>query len=184
MLSLTCQLPLFWWHFAGSLYHRHRPKIAIGDSHEQGEKTRPSRMGQGGCIGWIHTHDEQRDEDHPQAREEEQAASRPVIWQCRQDLKKEHGVISVKFYSAVHQKFCETRTRNTSSLHKRWEKWNSQIITDLLKDSSRKSLKANVILNPFCWGNSLYITCSITLLKAKNSGGSHTLVWKHSQWQS
>lgn len=84
--SVPCQLPLFRWHFSSSLYHRHRTKIAVGDSHEEGEKTRPGWMGQGWRTGRVHTHDKQRDEDHPQAGEEEQAASRPVVRQCCQDL--------------------------------------------------------------------------------------------------
>lgn len=51
-------------------------------------------MGQGGCVRRVHTHDEQRDENHPQAGEEEQAASRPVVRQRCQDLRKEGGYYS------------------------------------------------------------------------------------------
>lgn len=65
-------------------------------------------MGQGGRAGRVHTHDKQRDEDHPQAGEEEQAASRPVVRQRCQDLRKEQGSVSVmlgvKFSSALSPK--------------------------------------------------------------------------------
>lgn len=48
-------------------------------------------MGQGGGAGRVHAHDEQRDEDDPQAGEEEQAASGPVVRQRSQDLRTERG---------------------------------------------------------------------------------------------
>lgn len=44
-------------------------------------------MGQRGRAGWIHAHDKEWDEDHPQAGEEEQAASRPVVRQRCQNLE-------------------------------------------------------------------------------------------------
>lgn len=44
-------------------------------------------MGQHGRAGRVHAHDEQGDEDHPEAGEEEQAASGPVVRQSRQDLR-------------------------------------------------------------------------------------------------
>ena len=110
-------------------------------------------MGQGWRTGRVHTHDKQRDEDHPQAGEEEQAASRPVVRQCCQDLKKEHGVISVKFYSAVRQKFCETSTQNTCYLQK-GEKNRVLQHEDHFKDTTRKSLMSNLTLNPLCLVNS------------------------------
>lgn len=63
-------------------------------------------MGQGGRAGRVHAHDKQRDEDHPQAGEEEQAASSPVVRQCCQDLRREEqvrvsGLLEVKIFSAL-----------------------------------------------------------------------------------
>lgn len=43
-------------------------------------------MGQRGAASRVHAHDEQRDEDHSQAGEEEQAAPRPFVGQGGQDL--------------------------------------------------------------------------------------------------
>lgn len=43
-------------------------------------------MGKGGGVGGVHTHDEQGDEDHPEAGEEEQASPGPVVGQRSQDL--------------------------------------------------------------------------------------------------
>lgn len=43
-------------------------------------------MGQSGGAGGVHAHNEEGDEDHPQAGEEEQAASGPLIGQSGQDL--------------------------------------------------------------------------------------------------
>lgn len=85
--TLTCQLPLFGHHFPSSLDHRHGPEVSVGDTHEQGEETWPGGVGQDGGVCRVHTHNKQRDEDHPQAGEEEQAASRPVIRHCSQDLR-------------------------------------------------------------------------------------------------
>lgn len=93
---LTCQLPLLRWDFASGLDHRHRPKITVGDPHEEGEEAGPGGMGQHGRAGRVHTHDKQRDEDHPEAGEEEQAASGPVVWQRCQDLRTEGGGGSVR----------------------------------------------------------------------------------------
>lgn len=83
----TCQLPLFRRHFASSLDHRHGAEVAVGDAHEEGEEAGPGRVRQGGRLGRIHAHDEEGDEDHPEAGEEEQAASGPVVRQRCQDLK-------------------------------------------------------------------------------------------------
>lgn len=88
---LTCQLPLLGRHFASSLDHWHRPKVTVGDPHEEGEEARPGGVGQRGRAGWVHAHDKQRDEDHPEAGEEEQAASGPVVRQRCQDLRTEVG---------------------------------------------------------------------------------------------
>lgn len=52
-------------------------------------------MGQRGRAGRVDTHDEQRDEDHPEAGEEEQAASGPVVRQCRQDLRTGGGSVTL-----------------------------------------------------------------------------------------
>lgn len=43
-------------------------------------------MGEGGGFGGVDTHDEEGDEDHPEAGEEEQAAPGPVVGQRSQDL--------------------------------------------------------------------------------------------------
>lgn len=43
-------------------------------------------MGEGGGVGRVHAHDEEGDEDHPEAGEEEQASPGPVVGQRRQDL--------------------------------------------------------------------------------------------------
>ena len=91
---LTCQLPLLGRHFAGSLDHGHRPEVSVGDSHEEGEETGPGRVGQDGSAGRVHAHDEQRDEDHPEAGEEEQAASGPIVRQRGQDLRRRRSYVS------------------------------------------------------------------------------------------
>lgn len=107
---LTRQLPLLGRNFSCRLDHWHRAKVAVGDAHEEGEETRPGGVGQGGCIGGVHAHDEQRDEDHPEAGEEEQASPRPVVRQRSQDLRGESRalqtttflprLISLRFSSA------------------------------------------------------------------------------------
>jgi len=88
VVLLTGQLPLLVRHFSRSLDHRHGPEVAVSDSHEEGEEAGPGGMGQGGRAGRVHAHDKQRDEDHPQAGEEEQAASGPVVWQRCKNLRK------------------------------------------------------------------------------------------------
>lgn len=90
--SLTCELSLFGRHFASGLYHRHRPKVAIGYAHQEGEETRPGGVGQDGCAARVHAHDEERDEDHSKAGEEEQTASGPVVWERCQDLRKSREI--------------------------------------------------------------------------------------------
>lgn len=51
-------------------------------------------MGQRGRAGRVHAHDKQRDEDHPQAGEEEQAAPGPVVRERCQDLRREPGNVA------------------------------------------------------------------------------------------
>lgn len=86
---LTCQLPLLGRDLSRRLDHRHGPKVTVGDTHEEGEEARPGGVGEGGGVGGVHAHDEQRDEDHPEAGEEEQASPRPVVRQRSQDLPGE-----------------------------------------------------------------------------------------------
>lgn len=86
MRTLTRQLPLLGGNFSCRLDHRHGPKVPVGDAHEEGEETGPGGVGQGGCLGGVHAHDKQGDEDHPEAGEEEQASPRPVVGQRSQDL--------------------------------------------------------------------------------------------------
>lgn len=84
--ELTCQLPLLRRHLPGGLDHGDGAEVAVGDAHEQREETRPGGVGQRGAASRVHAHDEQRDEDHSQAGEEEQAAPRPFVGQGGQDL--------------------------------------------------------------------------------------------------
>lgn len=58
-------------------------------------------MGQSGGAGGVHAHNEQRDEDHPQAGKEEQAASGPLIGQSSQDLRGDRAGGSMRLLAVL-----------------------------------------------------------------------------------
>lgn len=66
--------------------HRNTAKIAISDAHEERKDARPCRVAEGGLLSWIHTHDEQRDENYSHTRAEEKMGSVPFIRHGCQDL--------------------------------------------------------------------------------------------------